>query len=119
MREILDYFDGPGQPDKYLLNLQRDIEDGWCDDNCLVATIPLEAYAWLDLVVRDEAVDEALGVENVWSVDKIKIDLEQIRRRKLAEFIARYSSTPPAVNQRKMAPSFSTRGSSGEREKTA
>jgi hypothetical protein len=105
VEEMLDYFDGPGRPTSRLLDVERTVAARLGD--ALPGTVPLEAFAWLDLVVREEVADVARSVADVWSNAVLTIRVAEIRDRRLRELVARYASSPQ-VSGLKMAPSSRT-----------
>ncbi len=105
VEEMFRYFKAPGAPGEDLVRVQKAVQE--YDDAQEVDTeIPLWAYAWLDLNVRNEIADEARGAKDIWSDRQLTIDLEGRCDRHVTELIARYSrSTRSSAGTGRMAPS--------------
>jgi hypothetical protein len=99
VEEMLSYFAGAEEPREELLRVRRAVMEEASPE--VIAAIPLWAFAWLDLLVRDDLADAARSVHDVWSQPALSLDVDAIRRERLREMLARYPV--PATNQ--LAPS--------------
>lgn len=111
VEEMFFYFDGPERPSSRLLQIKEAVgkysivQDANLD-------IPLWAYAWLDLMVRDDIADQARCVEDIWSNRQLVVNLESHCDRHVRELVVRYSQpvAESSVGDGRMAPSTRERG---------
>lgn len=99
-QRMLDYFETPAEPRSMLLEVQAAVEayDAVQQDE---VHIPLIAYAWLDIMVREDLADEARSAKRIWTDPALVIEIESHSRRRVDELCKRYASRPPM----RMAPS--------------
>jgi hypothetical protein len=107
LQAMLGYFTAPGVPGRELLELQRKVEQSALFQR-QQPNIPAYAYAWLDVMVREDIADAARSASEIWNVDATSIECERIRLARVEELIARYSHADAASHSR-MAGSVSTR----------
>jgi hypothetical protein len=101
--EILSYFDGPDMPNPELLALRDQIALRFGDEG--VANIPLQAYAWLDLVLREIVAEAARSASALWKQDLLVIDLDKLREERIREFRRRYAPADTSSRSQQMAQS--------------
>lgn len=106
VEEILDYFEGPGQPSARLLKIKSDVDE-LLDSDVDASAISLEAYAWLDVLLRRDIADEARTVEDLWNREIVEIGIDVIRQRTMQNLAVRMKSQH--LSRHKMAPSHRTR----------
>jgi hypothetical protein len=106
VQEMFSYFDRADQPREELLKVIEAVES-LAPSGAALELIPIWAYAWLDLIVREDLADEARSAGDVWRERTIKLTTEQHCRERVAELIARY--TPSDLRQ-PLAPSQRQRG---------
>jgi hypothetical protein len=106
---ILEYFASSGVPLKRLLAVREAATD-WIGDGACAADIPLEAFAWLDLAIREDAADNARCAVDLWENDSLQVSLDAIRRRHVDDLLRRYEPEPADSDLHgKMATSSRTR----------
>jgi hypothetical protein len=86
--EMFEYFTASDVPSPELLNIQSavdsfDIVPAWN------VRISLFAYAWLNIMVRDDLAEQARQSANLWSRNQISIDTQRICQRRLQELVHR------------------------------
>jgi hypothetical protein len=106
VEEMFPYFSGPGVPGEELVRIRDAVAEYYLAHDAAAVEIPLWAYAWLDLMVRDEIADEARRAEDIWSDSQLTVDVAKHCDRYVDEVVARYSQPAPSSRGTgKMAPS--------------
>ena len=103
-QRMLDYFETPAEPRSVLLEVQAAVEAYDVVQQSDI-TIPLIAYAWLDIMIREDLADEARSAKRIWTDPKLVIELEPHCSRRVDELCKRYASRASM----RMAPSKRTR----------
>jgi hypothetical protein len=106
VEEMFLYFDGPEEPSGRLLQIREAVGEYFVVQDADL-DIPLWAYAWLDLIVRDDMADEARCADDVWKNRELVINSESHCHRRVKELVARYSqaAAEPSTGTGRMAPS--------------
>jgi hypothetical protein len=86
--EMLSYFDRPDEPNDVLRAIKDQVAARLGDDD---ADIPLWAYAWLDLVLREEVADAARSASTLWQQDHLTIEVGQLRDERVRALCRRYA----------------------------
>lgn len=105
--ELFSYFESSGEPRRRL----REVAEAVTEYSVVQdAQLQLSwwAYAWLDLIVRDDLAEEARGVTSVWR-DTLQLDAGRLAERRVREMVERYGREALAV--RRMASSVRSRDS--------
>lgn len=114
--EIFSYFSASNQPTSRLLRTKQSVDDYLLNRGTAV-TLPLWAYAWLDMTVREDLADEARSVQDLWITPDVTLEIQKHREQRVAEVLDRYSTGVEATMPR-MAPSLRTRTVSGAKSNT-
>jgi hypothetical protein len=121
--EMICYFDAPNLPSKRLLRIQEAVDCRLGEESEVKVHFSPWVYAWLDLVIRDDAKEEVLTADDVWGGDFLKVDVATLRDRRLRQVLERFQpqampaeAAEPAEGGR-MAPSERTRRTAGEQRK--
>jgi hypothetical protein len=101
VQEMFSYFNRADEPREELLRVVEAVE-ALAPASAPLELIPIWAYAWLDLIVREDLADDARSIADVWPQQTIKLTSEQHCRERAAELIARYT---PSDLRRTLAPS--------------
>lgn len=111
---MFDYYVSPGQPSQRLLRVRDQVNAGQAvRDSGL--QFPLFAYAWLDLMVRDDLADEARSAGDVWNCDHVQIDVRRVRDRRVEQLVQRYSAAQTSPGR--LAPSGRRRSANNSTSK--
>ncbi|HEV3004970.1 MAG TPA: hypothetical protein VGX78_10940 [Pirellulales bacterium] len=108
--QMFSYFDRPDQPSDELLNIRDHVASRFPDTGEDDTEIPLWAYAWLDLAVREDLADAARSAGTLWNQDRLTIDVAGLRDQRIRELLCRWSAAAvgPAdqqVTAQRMTPS--------------
>jgi len=90
VEQMLSYFDHPDVPNGELRGVKDQI-DACFGDAVDDVEIPLWAYAWLDLVLREDLADAARSASAPWKHDRLMIDVGKLRDARIRELRHRYS----------------------------
>jgi hypothetical protein len=90
---MLSYFDRPGEPGEALLEIKRQVDGRLGERSDGEGEWPLLAYAWLDLILREDVADIARSAESLWSHDSLTVDVRFLRDERLRELCRRYART--------------------------
>jgi hypothetical protein len=117
--EMFGYFDGPGHPRGRLLRVKQAVSEYFIVQDTQ-PVIPLWAYAWLDVMVREEVADEARSAEDMWRDSPLMIDVERYCQRRVEALVRRYAGIGQVAtaDPTKMAPSRRQRPSRPGHAKT-
>jgi hypothetical protein len=89
--KMIAYFEAPGLPNKELLGIKDAVDEYYIlQDAEPPVVIPLFAYAWLDLIVREDLADDARSADNVWSGKDLMIDVDKHCDYRVDELVRRY-----------------------------
>lgn len=102
--EMFEYFVAPGVPSRELLDVQTTVDNFDFVRESHVR-ISLFAYAWLDIVVREELAEEARRTFNLWRRSHLEIDTQRICQRQLEQLVNRCRQEAALSSQSRMAPS--------------
>lgn len=108
LSQTLAYFAGPDEPAPRLWTVIAAVRAEFTAVQ-RGYNIALEAYAWLDVRLRDELAEEVRAADDLWKEDELRLDLEARRERLVADWLRRFESAPFG----EFEPSKRTRG--GER----
>jgi hypothetical protein len=120
--EMFCYFDAPNKPSKRLVRIQEAVDEQLAGQAGEAQLSPW-VYAWLDLIVRDDAKEDVLPAEDMWHSESLQIDVGKHRARRLGQVLERFQSQAgstegaEAPEGGRMAPSQRTRRAAGERRK--
>ena len=107
VEEMLTYFDAPDEPQQRLLEVKLAVKE--CD---VVQESSLEfsiyAYAWLDVMIREDLADEARTAHDIWLNDAISIDCKAVCNRRVEQLTSWHSAAGMRIVGR-MAGSVPTR----------
>ena len=109
LEDIFGYFNAPGNPTDELREVQSAVTEYEAMRESKL-DIPLYAYAWLDMTVREDLADEARSARDLWATSTVAIDLARNRERRVEELFSRYSQREARAIGR-MAGSLPTRKS--------
>lgn len=98
VREMLDYFDAPRRPSKRLMEIKQAV-DAWLADQRVEARLSAWVYAWLDLVVREDAKEDVLAADDLWRDDTLAVDLARHRQRRLRQLVARIEAHAGPISE--------------------
>ena len=107
--ELFTYFVRRNEPRAALLRVQEAVAE-YESVRELAPRIPLWAYAWLDLVVREDLADEARSAQSVWEQRPLTLRTQEHCDRRVQELVARYAET--AAKTGRMTPSRRSRSTS-------
>ena len=113
---MLGYFVEPGVPGIELREIMSAVSE-FDSVHELRRAISLYAYAWLDVMVRDDLADEARSTHRIWQHSEVVIDLARNCDRRVKELVARYSKRTTLGPIGAMAPSMPTRKPAESRAK--
>ena len=116
VEEILTYFDAPDVPCSNVLSVKEAVGEYSIVQESSIE-IPLFAYAWVDVCVRDEIADLARNEVDVWAAEQPSVDCESICEKWVENLIDRYSDQNMRMTGR-MARSLHTRSSDTSQPKT-
>jgi hypothetical protein len=105
---VFGYFIEPGVPGIQLREIQSAVSE-YDSVFALRRVIPLYAFAWLDVILREDLADEARSANRIWVKSNLALDLARLRDRRVAELVARYSPQGSAGAIGPLAPSQPTR----------
>ena len=105
--KMLGYFDGPDEPCQRLLDVKQAVSEY---DSVRESSLelPLYAYAWLDVMVREELADAARTAHDIWTQDVLPLDCAAVCNRHVNDLISCYAATGMRIVGR-MAGSVPTR----------
>ncbi|HEV3024135.1 MAG TPA: hypothetical protein VGX76_16780 [Pirellulales bacterium] len=103
--QMLSYFDRPDEPSDELLNIRGHVASRFPDTGEDDAEIPLWAYAWLDLVLREDLADVARSAGTLWNLDLLTIDVARLRDERIRELLRRWSAAADGPAEQRMTPS--------------
>ncbi|HVC93924.1 MAG TPA: hypothetical protein VND64_09545 [Pirellulales bacterium] len=108
VEQMLSYFDRPDGPNGALLVIKDQI-DACFGDAVDDLEIPLWAYAWLDLVLREDLADAARSASMPWKNERLMIDVSKLRDARIRELRHRYSQPRAVPEAQRIAGSARTR----------
>jgi hypothetical protein len=116
--EMISYFDAPQRPSKELLRIKQEVDACLAEDLDPAASLSPWAYAWLDVVIRQDAAEDVLAATDIWRTDGLDIDLRQHRSRRLRQIAEHSGAVSASEPTSRMAPSQRSRRppDQGERE---
>lgn len=118
LRDVVDamlgYFVQSGVPGIELKEIQSAVSE-YDSVHELRGVLSPYAFAWLDIMVRDDLADVARSATRIWSKSKIVIDVARHCDRRVAELVAHYSSAASPSKIGPLAASMPTRQATSSR----
>ena len=107
VEDMFSYFNSPDDPTDELLAVQLAVAEyeGAGEPRL---DIPPYAYAWLDIMLREDVADEARSTKDIWAKSEVTIELDRNREHWIEELLSRYSQPATRATSR-MAGSLPTR----------
>lgn len=90
VEDMFSYFNSPDDLTDELLEVQLAVTEyeGMGEPRL---DIPPYAYAWLDIMLREDIADEARSSKNIWAKSEVTIELDRSRAHWIEELLSRYS----------------------------
>jgi hypothetical protein len=108
VERMLSYFSRSDAASDELRGIKDEI-DAYFADAVDDMQIPLWAYAWLDIVLREDLADAARTAGAPWKDDRLMIDVGQLRDARTRELRLRYSQSRAVPAAQRTAGSARTR----------
>ncbi|MEQ8789703.1 MAG: hypothetical protein RIC55_25640 [Pirellulaceae bacterium] len=88
VQEMLGYFDAPGVASRELIDIKSAVARCAASVDSL-PELSWYAYAWLDVMVRNDIADEARGGRDIWTLGETVVDVVPHFRRRLKQLLSR------------------------------
>jgi len=115
--EMFEYFLTPDVPGPEL-RVVRVAVDAYDEASHYENQIPMFAYAWLDIMVREDLAEEVRGTLDVWDRSPLAVDRQRCCQRRVEELFARYEVDAAGQAANRMAPSSRRRARNDQASKS-
>jgi len=108
VQQMLAYFDAPGAPSPALIAVKSAVQrlHGETEQQ---RNLSWYAYAWLDVMVRDDIADQVRSAEEIWTLGETIVDVVPHFRLRLEQLLSRSPKMTSETTPIRMAGSVSTR----------
>jgi hypothetical protein len=115
VQQMLGYFDAPGVPSPQLIDIKSAVQR-FHGETAPEQNLSWYAYAWLDVMVRDDIADQARSAEGIWTLGETVVDVLPHFRRRIEQLFSWSSQPVTHMSAVRMAGSVSTRAAHSGRD---
>jgi hypothetical protein len=100
LEQMCSYFERSGNPSRKLLSIQQQVLSHFEDAEEIGPRIPFWAFAWLDLMLREDVAEEASSADCLWTTSGFSLDVKRLRARQIQALYERYSASESNASPR-------------------
>jgi hypothetical protein len=82
------------------LSIQQQVLSHFEDAEEIGPRIPFWAFAWLDLMLREDVAEEASSADCLWTTSGFSLDVKRLRARQIWALYERYSASESNASPR-------------------